>query len=1169
MRINASRETTLEARPTSLQPLRKFATRIGAQMGLNSRQINHLKLCIDEAGSNIIKHAYSEMNVKKKIFQVRMLNAPKYIETSMIDWGKDFSINVEALTSPDLDKYVAIKKKGGLGLFMIKKFMDEVEHKREGNKNILIMRQYVERPESAKVIFKRNLTWKQISLKLKFSFISAVSISVILLSIFLLAINNQKSSLKKQYFSNAEKNIKKLAANALPYMLENNDLKMTMLVKELKLKDQSIEYAGLIGSDDYIIAHTDVQNIYKKYQEPEVTDQKAVGDISGVELGRLKKDKKDLLYLSTSIKHKDLTIGKAFIVLSEKSLYKEINAFQSKLKLSLFTAFLWMLGVIGTYLLSSSFIQPLRELADEIKRISKEGATGRLYFKGKGEFAEVAQAFNKMMGELKQAEVELTDTTRLKKEMQLAKSIQNTLLPKNIPELEGYDIGAKYEAAMEVGGDYYDFFDVDKDSIGIAVGDVSGKGIAGALIMTMTRTALRLEARGSKIASEVLANLNTTLDGEFKKGMYITMFYVVLDSKKRVINYSSAGHNPMILYRGDTGQLYNFNPKGFAVGLDLGTPLTFRKAIKNESIKLKKGDLLFIYTDGITEAMNSKREEYGELRLLEAIKKYHHLPAQEVSDKVLDDIQDFTAGFPQSDDITYVVVKEKANVSELEYNKRTKLFELIEKENLSVKDACKKTGLTTGQYYRLKKIKDKLGMEALIEDVDESKRDIDRLDIEGSAKVLHLVADHPEYSIDKMQEALDSEEYGNYKGDTKMILRELKRLNLTTIDKRQRFAKREKMQAERGKKSVFLRSGTSKGVFIEKKQEGELFTADQSETGQETKIVPDAIIQKTKAEEMIDKMKKEYEDGPTAASLFDKHKKEVTSKQDSPSDSPSEKKSKADELIEKMTKAYKDEKKALGIPDKKKEPVMTEKVPVSSFTVEDKQNSPSDSPSEKKSKADELIEKMTKAYKDEKKTLGISDKKQEPVVPEKIPAKQEKKSKADELIEKMTKAYKDEKKTLGIPDPSEKKEPEMPEKGPDPLVKTKKEKKKPDIQQKTPEDAPKKERKSVVDQLLSGMIGDNNELIEVEGTSIQKTGPEPEEAMKEKTGKVAKKRTGGWIARMIKKDKDEDTADDIFDQKEEPAEKEEKSEKKKEVKNDQINDADEMMFSMLRESDDT
>ncbi|MBN1899103.1 MAG: SpoIIE family protein phosphatase [Spirochaetes bacterium] len=816
MKLNAVKKIKFDAKPENLQQAREFITKFGGRMGLNARQINHLKLSIDEACSNVIRHAYTGLDRKDKSIEVQLINRPEFVETFVIDWGKESGIDIEKLTSPDLDKYVSLKKKGGLGLFMIKKFMDEVEQKRENNINYLIMRQKVERPEGYLSLLKKNIKWENMSLKIKFSLISTTAISVLLFSIFLVSLSYQKRSLYTHYIYNAEKTIKKISANAAPYILDNQDLALTMIVKEVQKKDETVLFAGIIDAYNYIVAHTDVSLIYKKFTPPEVRNKESK---NGITLGDIKQGKVNVLYMTSPIMIKNTRIGQAFVGISKAFLQNELSKFQSNLKLTLFTIFFWALGIVGVYLFGFTFINPLKQLSDEIKRVGKDGMAGRLYFRGKGEFAEVAQAFNKMMSELKQAEVELTDTTRLKKEMQLAQSIQHTLLPKSIPRIEGYDIGAKYEAAMEVGGDYYDFFDVDKNSLGIAVGDVSGKGIGGALVMTMTRTALRLEARGDKRAAHVLANLNNTLDGEFKKGMYITLFYVVLDSKKRVINYASAGHNPMILYRGDTGQLYNLNPKGFSIGLNLGGTDLFRQKITQESIKLKKGDLLLIYTDGITEAMNSAREEFGEHRLFDTLKKYNTLPAEEMAEKILDEITDFTAGYPQSDDITFVIVKEKTNVTEIEYTKRLKLFELIE-SGLAVKQACKKVGFTSAKYYRLKAIKDKHGMKALKEDIDTSKREIQRLDIEGSKKLLNIVARHPEYSVSKLQKELNTEEYGFYKIETKLITRELKRLNLTTTDKRKRYAKRESMMSERGKKSIFARSGISKSkVAVSPKEE--------------------------------------------------------------------------------------------------------------------------------------------------------------------------------------------------------------------------------------------------------------------------------------------------------------------------------------------------------------
>jgi transposase len=372
--------------------------------------------------------------------------------------------------------------------------------------------------------------------------------------------------------------------------------------------------------------------------------------------------------------------------------------------------------------------------------------------------------------------------------MQLAQSIQHTLLPKTVPESEGYEIAAEYDAAMEVGGDYYDFFEVDDNTVGMAVGDVSGKGIGGAFVMSIVRTALRLEARGEKNAAEVLLKINNSLDGEFKKGMYMTLFYIILDSKRRIINYASAGHTPMILYRGKTDQLFRMNPKGFPIGLNVGDHKLFRKNIKNEKLNLNKEDMLLIYTDGITESMNPERDVYGEERLFRLIKQHHMDSPHEFADRLMEDIQLFTRGHPQNDDITFIVIKEKEKYSELLFRKRVRLFELVEKQGFTVKKACEEVGFSTTTYYNLKKIRDAEGVEALKPRVDE--KEIWVLDQDISNKILEVIGDHPDYSAKRIKEALATANYGAVDIDTTLVYRELNRLKLSTKEKRMAYVRR-------------------------------------------------------------------------------------------------------------------------------------------------------------------------------------------------------------------------------------------------------------------------------------------------------------------------------------------------------------------------------------------
>ena len=210
-----------------------------------------------------------------------------------------------------------------------------------------------------------------------------------------------------------------------------------------------------------------------------------------------------------------------------------------------------IVSFIGSYFLIDRIVTPFHSLADWVRQVGQGTVDeDEIDIDASDELGEIAQAFNHMTDKFREAQVNMIEQQSLQKELQVAQEIQQMLLPSDFPKVEGYDIASFYEAAKEVGGDLFDFVEVDEDTIGICVADVSGKGVPGSLIMTMIRTALRLEARGNKNPADVLVSVNRFVTDDMKRGMFVTMFYMVLDSRNRIIHYASAGHNPMILYRG-------------------------------------------------------------------------------------------------------------------------------------------------------------------------------------------------------------------------------------------------------------------------------------------------------------------------------------------------------------------------------------------------------------------------------------------------------------------------------------------------------------------------------------------------------------------------------------------------------------------------------------------
>lgn len=384
----------------------------------------------------------------------------------------------------------------------------------------------------------------------------------------------------------------------------------------------------------------------------------------------------------------------------------------------------------------------------------------------------------------------------------IVQEIYQGLIPREVPDIEGYEIYPYYEAAKELSGDYYDFFEVDKYTLAIVVADVSDKGLPGSLVMKDLRKTLRTETRWIKSASEVLARVNDiVVDDIMKKGMFVTLFYVIIDSKQRRINYASAGHNPMILYRQRTNKTYYLNPRGFPVGISLPDADLFKKSIESDTIQLSEDDILLLYTDGITEAMNSRREMFGEERLLDVIRKSGHLKAEEFIKTLKVEINSFTEGHEQSDDITVVAIKEKSTPEKIELKGAQTAHQMIMK-GMSIREACEEAGIGTYAYFnKYKKIFEEEGIDAYSIDGTLSV-EAKHLSIEEKTKIYNIIKKHPEFGAKRISEELNTAEYSFTQINESRIYDELVRSYLNTRQLREAHI------ARSGKKNRMKPPGT-------------------------------------------------------------------------------------------------------------------------------------------------------------------------------------------------------------------------------------------------------------------------------------------------------------------------------------------------------------------------
>jgi len=781
----AKEEIQVPANIDYLGELRNFVTKAGRKHGFSTSDVNAFKLSIDEAATNIIKHAYRDW---EGMIKMRVIIKKNSLTVLLIDQGKYF--DPTRVQDPDLKRYVKIGKKGGLGIFIMRKLLDEIDYRHTEEGNELRLTKYKGAKKKKKMISYPSLSF---NLKTKYSLIAAGILTTIVIIAYFYFFFQRGN----QVFDSFVSSEKPLCESIAREVYREGDLINRDGIDEYQLNSayigekvlESIEgrdevYRVIVTDNDNIIEFCSGSSleIYSDFKIPADHETPHPDVIS------YKNEQNETVYnFSKNIIYNEVKIGTAYLEINKHYVSSQIASL--RLKDIQLVILILTFGFLGIIVLIYIILNPFRKLANWVQDFGAGEVKDEIDFDTNDEAGEIAKAFSDITVTLRDSQKNLAEQERLQKEMELAQDIQQTLLPTDVPELEGYEIASYYQAAKEVGGDYYDFIEVDKDTLGIVVADVSGKGVPGSLIMTMIRTALRTEARSIKSASEVLARVNDFVVNDMKKGMFVTLFYVIIDSKKRRINYASAGHNPMILYRQGTKNTYYLNPRGFPVGISLPEQSLFKKSIESDTIQLAEDDILIIYTDGITEAMNNRRELFSEERLQKAVRDYGNLQVQEFIDNLKEEINSFSEGFEQNDDITLVAIKEKSSPEKIELQRAQKAHQKI-LDGSNIRESCEESGITVYAYYnKYKKIFEEEGIDAIAIDETiavESKHQ----SIEEKTKIYDIIKLHPEYGAKRISEELNTEHYSFTKINENRIYDELVRSRLNTRQLREAYIAR-------------------------------------------------------------------------------------------------------------------------------------------------------------------------------------------------------------------------------------------------------------------------------------------------------------------------------------------------------------------------------------------
>jgi serine phosphatase RsbU (regulator of sigma subunit) len=249
----------------------------------------------------------------------------------------------------------------------------------------------------------------------------------------------------------------------------------------------------------------------------------------------------------------------------------------------------------------------------------------------------------------------INERLRLQRELEVARRVQLSFLPRVVPEITGLEIASTCIPATEVGGDYFDFVTLGPHRLGVAIGDVSGKGISAAFYMTLTKGFFRAQARLLDSPREVLIRINELFWENAERRHFVSMVYGIFDTKRGTFRFARAGHNPIVLGRARQRDYEVLCPRGIALGLTNG-PL-FAQVIDELELSIQPGDCFVFYTDGFTEAMDRRNEEFGEERLHALVAEHAGASSRQLLRAVERRVRAFVGGMPQHDDMTMVVVR--------------------------------------------------------------------------------------------------------------------------------------------------------------------------------------------------------------------------------------------------------------------------------------------------------------------------------------------------------------------------------------------------------------------------------------------------------------------------------------------------------------------------------
>ncbi|MBN2322539.1 MAG: SpoIIE family protein phosphatase [Spirochaetes bacterium] len=502
---------------------------------------------------------------------------------------------------------------------------------------------------------------RRFGLRFKFSVLIGALVLLVTVGIStilsVVGIEQEKRALAGQMFDKAVLSLENLTNVAREGMLNNDELLLLSVVSKT-MENRDIRHSIILDQQRRVVAHSDFEQVGTLLSD-DFTLQAVASESMLVEPAFSEDDLHEVYELSSPVVFSNRRIGTVRIGYSTDSIFAAIDEFRMKsiLNTIIITIVTIVVGIVGAILLATVTIKPIKALARGVDIIGSGDLEHKIQVKTRDEIGMLAVEFNRMTGRLLQYQRQIENQAKLEEQLEIARRIQQDLIPSVGIDTDRISIDGFYKAASGVGGDYYDFIEVDGGRYGLIMSDVAGKGVPASLMMIMIRSIFKsLIGSGVSDPARVATLMNRTLAADISSDRFATLLFCLFDIKKRTLRYTNAGYGPLMVFSKKKKRCSLIHaPEGsFPIGV-----LSEAEYEEEKPVRLAAGDAVILCTDGIHEARNGKDSEYGIDRLMDIVPTVADRGAKEMAGLIVDDVLGFVKGAEQYDDMTLMILKVK------------------------------------------------------------------------------------------------------------------------------------------------------------------------------------------------------------------------------------------------------------------------------------------------------------------------------------------------------------------------------------------------------------------------------------------------------------------------------------------------------------------------------